>query len=68
MGMLVLYNLSRRGARVDEWNGLENRRGVKATAGSNPAPSAIAFVRTHFVNSGVNGEVQHDILEPTLFH
>ena len=32
----------RRVARVDEWDGLENRCGRKATVGSNPTLSAIA--------------------------
>ena len=31
---------TRRGARVVEWNGLENRRGCKLTEGSNPSLSA----------------------------
>lgn len=26
---------------MDDWSGLENRRGVTAAAGSNPAPSAM---------------------------
>ena len=33
--------LKRKGARVDEWNGLENRQGCKPLGGSNPPPSAI---------------------------
>ena len=31
----------RKGARVDEWNGLENRQGCKPLGGSNPPPSAM---------------------------
>ena len=31
----------RKGARADEWNGLEHRRGFRPTVGSNPTPSAI---------------------------
>jgi hypothetical protein len=35
----------RKGARVDEWNGLENRQGCKPLGGSNPPPSAIKPLR-----------------------
>ena len=31
----------RKGARADEWNGLENRQGCKPLGGSNPPPSAM---------------------------
>ncbi len=34
------FILKWRGARVVEWNGLENRRGCKLTVGSNPTLSA----------------------------
>ena len=33
----------RKGARADEWNGLENRQGCKPLGGSNPPPSARRF-------------------------
>jgi hypothetical protein len=33
------------GGRVVEGTGLENRRGVKPTVGSNPTPSAKAFIK-----------------------
>ena len=35
------YNAgNRRGARVDDWGGLENRCGLRTTVGSNPTLSA----------------------------
>ena len=34
----------RKGARADEWNGLENRQGCKLLGGSNPPPSATKFL------------------------
>jgi hypothetical protein len=34
------YNLKWRGARVAEWDGLENRCGFRVTVGSNPTLSA----------------------------
>lgn len=58
----VLYNLTRRGARADEWNGLENRRGVTASAGSNPAPSAPVPVGTEIANHYVEQKVHHEFL------
>ena len=33
--------LAGKGARVDDWSGLENRRGFTPSVGSNPTPSAI---------------------------
>ncbi len=49
----------RRGARVVEWNGLENRRGCKLTEGSNPSLSAtkimalvMVFVLREYKNLG----------------
>ena len=38
---LMLENDVRRGARVVEWGGLENRCGLAVTEGSNPSLSAI---------------------------
>ena len=35
---------SRRGARVDDWGGLENRCSLAATEGSNPSLSAEYFI------------------------
>jgi tRNA(adenine34) deaminase len=32
---------NRRGARADEWGGLESRCGLRVTVGSNPTPSAV---------------------------
>ena len=39
----------RKGARADEWNGLEHRRGFRPTVGSNPTPSAIFNLETQQV-------------------
>ena len=36
----IIQALDWRGARVDEWGGLENRCGLWATVGSNPTLSA----------------------------
>lgn len=69
-GARLLYNLPRRGARVDDWNGLENRRGVTAAAGSNPAPSASHRIVNPFdqpdsgsawTHSGVSGLVPRSL-------
>ena len=40
-GVLADSLPKRKGARADEWNGLEHRRGFRPTVGSNPTPSAI---------------------------
>ncbi len=42
-----LHFLSRRGGRVVEGTGLENRQGVKALEGSNPSLSANIMSRAH---------------------
>ena len=42
---MVLDHLLRRGARVVEGNGLENRRASNGTEGSNPSLSAIEMPR-----------------------
>ncbi len=39
----------RRGARVVEWGGLENRCAFAGTVGSNPTPSA-NFLNKHMLN------------------
>jgi hypothetical protein len=37
----LIFSMSRKGGRVVEGTGLENRRARKGTVGSNPTPSAI---------------------------
>ncbi len=41
----------RRGARVDDWGGLENRCGLWATVGSNPTLSAELFLFSDVLDS-----------------
>jgi hypothetical protein len=48
-GGKLRYNLAagsyiREGARVVEWDGLENRCGLRSTEGSNPSLPAIVFL------------------------
>ena len=52
---------SRRGARVVEWDGLENRCGCKLTVGSNPTLSANISSRIN--EMGLTGPES-----PTLSH
>ena len=60
MNVVSWYNAVRqrwRGARVDDWGGLENRCGLRATVGSNPTLSALRFLISdfRFVIGGVRG-------------
>ena len=43
-GVLADSLPKRKGARADEWNGLEHRRGFRPTVGSNPTPSANQYL------------------------
>jgi hypothetical protein len=52
----VSQKCTRRSARVDESDGLENRCGRKVTVGSNPTSSARAVDNTTFLQAGAGFE------------